>query len=57
MSFVPQANVYVCGNGTTKVYHKIEDCPRLKQCSYETLKMSDSKAINKGLRECRDKSD
>lgn len=44
--------VYVCGNGTTKVYHLKETCQGMtaegstegKRCTYETLKMTQDEA-------------
>lgn len=44
--------VYVCGNGTTKVYHLKESCQGMKRCSHETIKMKRSEASAKGLRLC-----
>lgn len=57
LSFLPVKTVYICDNGTTKVYHNRENCPRLEKCSFKVIKMSEAKAIDKGLRACRDKND
>lgn len=44
--------VFVCGNGTTKVYHLKESCHSLKRCSHKTIKMNRSEAKADGLRLC-----
>lgn len=48
----PDILVYLCDNGTTKVYHLKEDCCGLKRCEHEVLVMREKDAKARGLRLC-----
>lgn len=49
--------VYICDNGSTKVYHVNSGCNRLDRCKYEIKTMTKAAAEKAGLNPCKDKSD
>ena len=48
-----QSDVYVCKGGSSKVYHKAENCRGLKFCSTNVEKISEDAAIKLGRRKCK----
>ena len=52
-SFYIQSEVYICKGGSSKVYHKSENCRGLKFCSTNVDKVSEDAAIKLGRRKCK----
>jgi hypothetical protein len=48
-----QSEVYICKGGSSKVYHKTENCRGLKFCSTNVEKVSEDAAIKLGRRKCK----
>ena len=48
-----QSMVYLCNGGSSKVYHKSENCRGLKFCSTKVEKVSEDAAIKLGRRKCK----
>jgi hypothetical protein len=48
-----QSDVYICKGGSSKVYHKSENCRGLKFCSTNVEKVSEDAAIKLGRRKCK----
>jgi hypothetical protein len=48
-----QSEVYICKGGSSKVYHKLENCRGLKFCSTNIEKVSEDAAIKLGRRKCK----
>ena len=48
-----QSMVYICNGGSSKVYHKSENCRGLKFCSTKVEKVSEDAAIKLGRRKCK----
>jgi hypothetical protein len=48
-----QSEVYICKGGSSKVYHKTENCRGLKFCSANIEKVSEDVAIKLGRRKCK----
>ncbi len=48
-----QSEVYICKGGSSKVYHKSENCRGLKFCSKNIEKVSEDVAIKLVRRKCK----
>jgi hypothetical protein len=48
-----QSDVYICKGGSSKVYHKSENCRGLKFCSTNVEKLTEDAAIKLGRRKCK----
>ena len=48
-----QSDVYIFKGGSSKVYHKSENCRGLKFCSTNIEKVSEEDAVKLGRRECK----
>jgi hypothetical protein len=48
-----QSDVFLCKGGSSKVYHKSENCRGLKFCSTNIEKVSEDAAIKLGRRKCK----
>ena len=47
------SELYICKGGSSKVYHKSENCRGLKFCSTNIEKVSEDTAIKLGIRKCK----
>lgn len=53
MPILISTEVYICKGGSSKVYHKTENCRGLKFCSSNVEKVSEEDAIKLGRRKCK----
>ncbi len=53
MPFIISTEVYICKGGSSKVYHKSDNCRGLKFCSTKVERVSEEDAIKLGRRKCK----